>query len=52
MAHTAQNYFQEMCITCIGVTDNKSCRAFSNSLDEGPHLGRPQSTVQTNAITY
>lgn len=51
LAQTAQNDFVEMWVTCIGVTDYKSCCAFSNSLDEGSHLSRPQSTVQTNAAT-
>lgn len=38
-----------MWVTCVGVTDDKSGGAFSNSLDEGPHLGGPQSAVQTDA---
>lgn len=38
-----------MWVTCVGVADNKSGGAFSNRLDEGPHLGGPQSTVQSNA---
>lgn len=52
LAQTANYNFKEMEVTCIGVTDNKSCCAFSNGLDEGPHLCRPQSTVQTNATAY
>lgn len=52
LAQTENYNFKEMWVTCIGVTDNKSCGAFSNSLDERPHLCRPQSTVQTNATAY
>lgn len=40
---------KECGVTCVGVTDNKSGGAFSNGLDEGPHLGGPQSTVETDA---
>lgn len=52
LAQTGNYNFKEMGVTCVGVTDNKSCCAFSNSLDEGPHLCRSQSTVQTNTTAY
>lgn len=38
-------------LTCVGVTDYESCGAFSDGLNERPHLSRPQGAVQTNAAT-
>lgn len=35
-------------LTCVGITDDESCGAFSDGLDEWSHLFCPQSTVQTN----